>query len=288
LPAAIKKTINWATVGNVDVSIRMKPFTIMLKQIKWARLSLVILLFAIIAATLFLGGCKKDNDPTTPTGIDDNSLTVVFTATANSKTFHVGDSFSLANEGFNYKFDLLKFYVSQFRLLKSDSTEFLVKDVDMIDFRKDGPHLSFSAKIPAGEFVKIKFGLGVDSVTNAKDPLSFDVTSPLASTKGTYWDMGSQYRFMLIEGQLDTAMAGDYSVPFVVHTGTNALYREKTFDQSLSFTKADNRTITIELNVDALISNADFKTDHVSHTLASGFPLAEKIANNLANNLTLK
>lgn len=260
----------------------------MLKQIKWARLSLVILLFAIIAATLFLGGCKKDNDPTVPTGIDDNNLTVVFTATANNKTFNLGDNYSLTSEGFNYTFDLLKFYVSQFKLIKDDSTEFLVKDVDMIDFRKDAPHLSFSIKMPAGSYSKIKFGIGVDSVTNMKDPLSFDASSPLSSIKGTYWDMGSQYRFMLIEGRLDTTMADKYEVPFVVHTGTNALYREKTFDQSLTFTKGDNRTVTLELNVDALLSNANFKTDHVSHTLGTGFTLAEKIADNFANNITLK
>jgi hypothetical protein len=271
----------------------MKTFTIMLKQIKWARLSLVILLFAIIAATLFLGGCKKDNDPTIPGGgnggnLDDNYLTVVFTATANSKNFHLADSFSNTSEGFNYTFDLLKFYVSQFRLIKDDSSEFLVKDVDMIDFRKDAPHLSFTVKMPAGTYSKVKFGIGVDSATNMKDPLSFDATSPLSSIKGTYWDMGSQYRFMLIEGRLDTTLAGNYDVPFVVHTGTNALYREKTFNQGLSFTKADNRTITIELNVDGLISNADFKNDHVSHTLGLGFPLAEKIADNFANNITIK
>lgn len=247
------------------------------------------LLILAIVSTLFINSCKEE-EPTVPGGTGDNTMEVVFTATANNKTFNLNDSFELSTEGFNYTFSLFKFYVSQFRLVKEDNSEVLLKDIDMIDFRSDAPNLSFKVNVPEGTYKEIKFGLGVDSITNAKNPASFPSSSPLAISKGTYWGMASQYRFFLMEGRLDSTMSTTTDTnytPFAVHTGTNALYREKTFAKSLVYTKGDDKKITIEINIDALLSNINFKQDHVSHTLGS-FETAEKVADNLAKSISLQ
>jgi len=216
-----------------------------------------------------------------------NFIEVVFSATANNKSFNLNDSFELNTEGFNYTFSLFKFYISQFRLIKDDNSELLLKDIDMIDFRTDAPHLSFKVNVPEGTYKEVKFGIGVDSITNAKDPASFPLTSPLSLAKGTYWGMAAQYRFFLMEGRLDTTMTDTAYIPFAVHTGTNTLYREKVFTKTLVFTKGDSKKITVDIDIDVLLSTINFKQNHVSHTIGS-FETAEKVANNLAKSITLK
>ncbi|MGV3599516.1 MAG: MbnP family protein [Bacteroidota bacterium] len=265
----------------------METLLNMLKHIKWAKLSLVALLLAAIAATLFLGSCK-DNDPQVPTGLDDNIVKVVFTAKANNKDFAMDTKYTLTAEGFNYKFELLKFYLSKLYLVKTDGSQVLLKDIEMIDFRSDKPNLSVAAKVDAGEYKEITFGIGVDSVSNVADPSTYPANHPLSLTNGTYWDMGSQYRFLLIEGRLDTMQTDSFNVPFVVHTGTNELYRTKTLSHFVKFTKGDTKVITIEVDVDKFLSGINFKQKHVSHTIGGGFDIAKNIADNFVSSLSIK
>lgn len=249
-------------------------------------IKLGMLLLMAIASTLFINSCKEE-EPSIPAGTGDNTMEVVFTATANGKTFNLNDSFELSAENFKYTFSLFKFYVSKFRLVKDDNSEVVLKDIDMIDFRSDAPNLSFRVNVPEGAYKGIKFGLGVDSVTNAKDPAAFPSSSPLAISKGTYWGMASQYRFFLMEGRLDTTMTDTAFNPFAVHTGTNALYREKVFTKAITYTKGDHKTIIVKVDVDGLLTGINFKKDHVSHTIGS-FDVAEKVADNLAKNISLE
>lgn len=266
-----------------------RPLIKTLMKLVYKNFKIVLLLFTVLSLTFFAQSCKEEN-PSTPSGTGDNSVKVVFTGTTASGDFSLGKGYDLANEGFRYKFSLLKFYISKFSLIKSDGSELMLNDIALIDFRVDQPNTSFSVKVPEGEYTGFKFGIGVDSINNSKLPASFAAEHPLSSAQGTYWEMTSKYRFMLIEGQLDTLRGAteDFSEQFVVHTGTDELYREKTYTKSLSFTKGDNRTLNLVINMDNLLSNADFRKDHVSHTLGSGFPLAEKIADNFAANITLK
>jgi hypothetical protein len=246
-----------------------------------------VLLFMVTATTLFINSCKEE-DPTIPSGTGDNSIEVVFKATANGNDFNLNDSFDLTAEGFSYTFSLFKFYVSQVRLVKDDNSELVLKAIDMIDFRTDAPNLSFKVNVPAGNYKEIKMGIGVDSASNVQDPSTYPSSHPLALSKGTYWDMGTQYRFFLMEGRLDTTQNDSFDIPFVVHTGTNALYREKTFAKTLAFTKGDNKTVTFEIDVDALLSNINFKQNHVSHTMGGGFDLAEKVTDNLLGSISIE
>ncbi len=254
------------------------------------KFSLALLLLAVLSLTLFVQSCKEEN-PSVPSGTGDNSLEIVFSATANAKTFKLDEQYELTTEGFRYKFSLFKFYISQLRLVRDDNSELVLKNIDMIDFRTDAPHLSIKVNVPNGNYKELKFGIGVDSATNMMDPTVFGETSPLSITKGTYWGMSSQYRFFLMEGKMDTTMNDSLSEPFVVHTGTNPLYREKSYLISYDYTSATkgaNNKMTFEIDIDKLLSGINFKNDHSSHTIGGNYTLAEKIANNLVASMKLK
>lgn len=253
----------------------------------YRKIKLGMLLLMAVAGALFINSCKEE-EPTIPSGTGDNSMEVVFTATANGKTFNLNDSFELSAENFKYTFSLFKFYVSKFRLIRNDNSEVMLKEIDMIDFRTDAPNLSFKVNVPEGVYKEIKFGIGVDSINNAKDASTFPSNSPLSITKGTYWGMTDQYRFFLMEGRLDTTMTDTAYNLFVVHTGTNALYREKTISNTLVFTKGDNKTITLEIDIDGLLSNINFKKENFSHTLGGGFDIAKNVTDNLVANISVK
>lgn len=251
------------------------------------RFRVILGVLFIAGSILFINSCKEE-EPTLPPGTGSNSLEVVFTGTANGETFNLTDSFENNVENFKYTFEIFKFYVSQFRLVRNDNSELLVKDIEMIDFRTDKPNLSFKASIPEGSFKEIKFGIGVDSVTNAKDPTIFPAESPLSITKGTHWGMAAQYRFLLMEGKIDTTGTDTTYKGFVVHTGTNPLYREVTISKSLQFTKGDNKVLTLNIDFDNFLSNINFKQKNVSHTIGGGFDIAENVTNSFTNSITLK
>lgn len=267
--------------------INIYPVNKMKANTIFKKISPALLLFAAFSTLFFVQSCKEEN-PTIPPGTGDNTLEIVFTATANAETFALDSTYVLTTEGFKYKFSLFKFYISQLRLVKEDNSEVVLKDVDMIDFRSDAPNLSVKATIPAGSYKAIKFGIGVDSVNNAKDPASFASSHPLSLSKGTYWDMGSQYRFFLMEGRMDTTMVDSLNVPFVVHTGTNPLYRENSYTVNYVFGQGTNKKATFEIDIDKLLSNINFRTSHVSHTIGGNYTLAENITNNLSANIVLK
>lgn len=250
------------------------------------RFRVILGMLFIAGSILFINSCKEE-EPTLPPGTGNNSIEVVFTATANGETFNLTDSFENNVENFKYTFSIFKFYVSQFRLVKNDNSELLLKDIEMIDFRTDAPNLSFKVNVPEGSYKEIKFGIGVDSVTNASDPASYSMNHPLSISKGTYWGMAAQYRFFLMEGRLDTTGTDTSYSPFAIHTGTNALYREKTFNKSLTFTKGDDKKVTITVDIDGLLTGVNFRKEHLSHTIGS-FDVAEKMANSLAENIKLE
>lgn len=256
------------------------------------KITLVAFLLLVFATALFMSGCKKDKDPEIPPGTGVPTLEAAFSAKANTKDFHLNDSFTLAAEGFNYTVDVFKFYVSNLRLVRTaDSTEVLLKDIALIDFRKDKASLSFKAdQVPEGSYKAVVFGIGVDSVNNAKLPSSFPAGHPLSSAQGTYWDMASMYRFIIMEGRLDTAALDtikDYNVPFALHTGTNVLYRTKTIQRNITIAKDTKLVLNFELDMDAVLSNSNLKNDPVTHTMGN-MPLAQKISDNLVAAISLK
>lgn len=261
------------------------------------KLTLLALVVPAFAAIMFVSGCKDEDNgagPQIPPGTGVPTLEVGFSAKAGSSAFKLNDSFALTSEGFNYTMTSFKFYITNMVLVKPDNSEVLVKDVALIDFRSDKPFLSFKIDgIAEGTYKALKFGVGVDAANNAKLPSSFASDHPLNSSKGMHWDMAG-YRFLVMEGRLDTTTADtikNFTVPFVVHTVTNALYRTKTIEKGIVIAKDTKMAMNLEINMDGIFINplnpVNFKRDNFTHT-SGNEALAIKITDNLVNSITLK
>ena len=97
------------------------------------------------------------------------------------------------------------------------------------------------------------------------------------------------YRFMLIEGAVDTTddNTANYVHPLVMHTGFDSLYTTKEF-QSFPFEIQDGKNTTINLNLDfnRLFylggDTIDLINNNITHT-SDNYPLAAKVTRNLVN-----
>jgi len=122
--------------------------------------------------------------------------------------------------GDSIRFETLKFYISQIELINGDKT---------IWKEKNGYHLAVASDEKTMQvllhpdadvlFNKIKFGLGIDSITNSSGAMRGD----LDPTKGMYWTWQSGYINFKIEGSSNLCKsrnnefqfhAGGYQFPF--------------------------------------------------------------------------
>ncbi len=131
----------------------------------------------------------------------------------------------------------------QLRILGS---EFFISDVQLVDAQNqshdilDLGYVSFtdanktllaaqqgvafgSVDLPQGTYQKLSFYIGVAAEDNAKTPIDFDISSPLAATEH-YWQAWNSYIFSKTEGLYTTTdwLSGDAEV-FAYHSGLDSL-----------------------------------------------------------------
>lgn len=181
------------------------------------------------------------------------------------------------------KLNLLKFFVSNVELVGSSNTAKIL-DYALVD--AGGATVTFGAPkdIETGEYTKIRFGLGVDAATNAKNPNSLPSSNPL-TTSGWYWSDWRSFTFLKAEGFLDTGAPNATEITY--HTSRDTMYRVVELPIQLAAKAGASEKITLKLDVKKLfINNADtlnIRNTPISQaepTLPAKTAISIKIANN--------
>lgn len=130
-------------------------------------------------------------------GQKDEKNTLEFLPVFGNSILHLGDSFYKLTNGDSIQFETLKFYISGIELVKDDKlvwkegNSFHLIDASVIQ------SLSILLNIKQTIFFnKIKFNIGIDSITNVSGALSGD----LDPTRGMYWTWQSGYINFKLEG----------------------------------------------------------------------------------------
>ena len=190
--------------------------------------------------------------------------------------------------GRNYKVELLKFYLSNWALEKSNGELISIDGINLIDFSSD-EKLNIEAEVDTGIYLNLHFGIGLDSLTNASDPADFESSHPLSIAQNTYWTWASKYKFFMIEGRVDTMDGMNPDLAFSYHTGFDNLYREVSIPLNNLFLDTEGDSLHLELDIDKLLNGTsgtiDFMTTPFSHTIDE---VTETISNNLVTSFTLK
>ncbi len=181
---------------------------------------------------LGLNSCKKDDAVATP-----STGTLMLHMHNNLGSKEIQDynrvySDSVTN-GRKFLFTKAQLYLSHIQLIKADGTIAELKD--QIVLKKEDQEEYELGQIPAGNYTRVRFLVGLDATVNAKTPTT-SATDPLNAPDMWFGSTAqpSGYVYINVQGKFDTSATGQGDttnmLPFVYELGTpaNAVIVEMT------------------------------------------------------------
>jgi hypothetical protein len=175
------------------------------------------------------------------------AVNLMFEHTVNGNPFEINKSFTDAN-GDTYRFDELRYWISNVRFIKANGESVAIPDSYYLVENRDTLYFygttstavtnNFSlpkkreevlvGNVPAGEYTKVKFAVGVDPVYNDNFSLragELDINQ-MAQVAGWAWQ--TSYIFLRTKGIFLPKGADPLTAAskFVAETGGNDMYRE--------------------------------------------------------------
>ena len=200
------------------------------------------------------------------------------------ETLVIDKDFTL-DDGRSIKFTYYGVYLSNLSFLEKDLDDTQPwSDQDVMLLRNNEFEINASY-LNKSDITEIHFDIGVDTAIYDQDPTTSDLITddcPLAiQVPSMYWGWAGGYRFISIEGEVDTSatMDGSAMVPFAFHCGLPANLKSL----SLPFNGLnDNKSIidlSMSLDFEVLLDEVSFTSgDLIIH---SGMhPTTVKIMNN--------
>ncbi|MGB4772313.1 MAG: MbnP family protein [Chitinophagaceae bacterium] len=253
----------------------------------------IVYIAAIIVA---LSSCKKDEPAYNPAL--KGELTVEFDNVVGSSDLQMNTGSYTNGVGQSFNVTKLKYYVSNFKFTNADGSEFVVPQNDSYFLIDESVASSLIPKfsVPEGEYTKVSFILGVDSLRNTMDVSQrtgvLDVSTTAADM---YWSWNSGYIFFKFEGTSPGV------APFKYHVGGFGGYSASTANNlrsySLDLTSRGSAKVkatkpaNVHLFVDVLQSikgttNMTFGSPAEVHSPAAGAALANNYVNMIKHDHT--
>lgn len=239
---------------------------------------LVAILF--LSVVLFSTSCAPKTDDNTKANV-----TIEVAPSFGSQAFALFTAYNYTPTQ-RLKLNFLKFFVSNVELVGGNNTA-KVLDYALVDAGATTVTFGAAKQIEAGDYTKIRFGLGIDAATNAKNPNSLPSSNPL-TTSGWYWSDWGSFTFLKAEGFLDTGTPNPTEITY--HTSRDTMYRVVELPIQLSAKTGATEKISLKLDVKKLfINNGDtlnIRNTPISQaepTVPAKTAISIKIANNFKN-----
>lgn len=221
--------------------------------------SVLLVAFAALLSTSFTS-CKKDDHDDDHSHEGTGHLHVYFQNKMGSMDLMYGHTHELA-DGRKYNFSAVQYYVSNLRLKKDDGSDYNVEGIYEISIGDNLLELDLE-DIPAGHYHGIKFNVGIDSVTNHGDPSVYAAGHPLASQNPSmHWSWNSGYRFLLLEGEVDTLATPSSSSPeygtFALHLGGDANLMDIDLMKHFEAGESEHPSVTVNMDAEYLLNNSN-------------------------------
>ncbi|CAM4080425.1 MULTISPECIES: MbnP family protein [Flavobacterium] len=188
---------------------------------------------AIIAVTLVLVSCSKDDESVNDvTGI--GSVKLEFDQVYKDANFAANTAYINSN-GEVVKVTKAKYIVSNIELVRFDGSVYTVPKSEsyfIIDDLAPETTLLQLPNIPAGNYTKVKFGIGVDEAQFSLGATGQGDFLTTAQDAGMMWSWSAGYKFVAFEGTFTSATVTT-DAQFKVHTGktgTDYNYTTVTLD----------------------------------------------------------
>ncbi len=203
----------------------------------------------------------------------DNTVTVTPTMDlqlrVGSETLSAGNIYEI--NGTALQVNVAQFYVGEITFTGEEANA-------SEDFFVMGTNLN-RINLPATEVgnYDLSFGVGVNAEINAlseDDFTSRPTGDPLGMQEPTmHWNWNAGYKFLRIDGMVDTDADGIPDQAVEYHLGSNPFYAILSSPEQISLTEADP-AITVRFDLAALFAGADLSTGEVTH-VGDNKPLAD-------------
>lgn len=157
---------------------------------------IISILFLVL---LFASACNKRIEPVPATNIGEkSSITLSFNNVVNGSPMVLKDVNYLNANGDTFTVTAYKYYISNIKFTGDDGTVYSEPEsYHLIDEEKSSSKTFVVKNIPAGNYVKVSFLIGVDSEKNVSG--AHDGALDLAN--GMFWDWNSGYIMAKFEGR---------------------------------------------------------------------------------------
>jgi hypothetical protein len=258
-----------------------------------------------MVAAFTITSCSKDDD----NGMNGNgNLNVSFeNGFDGDQGITLGSTFKTTTNNQVYNYTTLKYIVSNVVLIKADGTEVKFnynnpdKGAFIID-QADGltEHPVALTDIPAGDYTKIRFGLGISSDAYTLGQSGQATFWTKAASAGMTWNWAAGYRFIRLEGVYGATQAtatetymhhfGNSGNPTV--NGTPNIYKEITLDLPTSAKVRTNITPLIHIGAD-FTQHLDGTTKIIldstnDNAMSSSMQCVQDMVNNLSAMFTVE
>jgi hypothetical protein len=251
-----------------------------------------LLFISLTAIALTFSGCK-DEEPTVAKDLEQN-FELAFEVTLDGTPVEVNTNYtSNSPELKGLRIDRMMTYISDVELQKADGawvpvTDVLFYHLGVNDAKK------FKFKVQKGDYQAIRFAVGLNAAQNGADPLQFETSHPLSSSKGMYWSWATKYRFVIFEGRVSETgpILGVDNVVFAYHPGHDDFYEIKSYPVNFSISNDELTSLTISASINQMFNGTggtmDLPAERTTHTTPDDFYIAERYMENIRNGIVIK
>lgn len=207
---------------------------------------------AIVALTITLISCSNDDEKE---AVGNGKITLEFDNAFGSNDLILNAQAYKTSNNELLKINTIKYIVSNIVLTKADGSTFIYpknKSYFIADEAiAEGREFKLT-DIPAGDYVKVKFGIGVDEEQWKLGAAGQGDFLAKADAAGMMWSWAAGYKFLAFEGTFKSATVTT-DTPFMVHTGKTGTaynYTEVTLNLPTKALVRTNITPTVHFVTD--------------------------------------
>lgn len=240
---------------------------------------------AVLATTLVLASCSNDSkDDTSGTG----NIGIEFDNVYGDANLILDTQSNVTSQNETLKISAVKYIVSNIVLTKEDGSTFTYpksQSYFIVDESDEESQTLDLTGIPAGNYTKIKFGIGVDQQQYELGATAAGNFWTLAQNEGMEWGWTGGYKHVLFEGLFTSATVTE-PTSFMVHTGKQSEaynYAEVTLNFPNSAQVRTN--VTPDVHIFADVSKIIDGTNKINLSANNGMGMGAMIMG--GENLTL-
>ena len=223
--------------------------------------------FRKIAAVLIVmavggQGCKKDDE-----SLPASSVVFHLEYAVDSQSMLFDTLLYLNDAGNRYSINRLEYFLTQIRLVRTDGSEEVIKAYQYVNAADPATNRFSAENIPEGNYIGIRFNIGVDSAHNVTRGLPNNVPN-----NNMEWPllMGGGYHFMKLEGHF---LDQDTLYGYALHLGRNENRVEVEIISPLSF-RHEEVNVTLVMNLNEWFRNPDL----YDFTLDGNYSMSDSLA----------